>query len=125
MNKTRRVLAGFLTLVILLGSLGINTFAAAYSFSNLAATNASKKLIDVTCNYYSLFKDNFTVKNNGTVDMIVHVNGCYVATIRPGQSYTDPKSHDFKDRVQVYAKTRGYGNQKIYITATSGKIYKN
>lgn len=125
MSRFLKLLVSCAMVVTLLFSLSINTFAATYSCKNIASF-ASQELMDVTCNYYSLKKDSFTVKNNGTISMIVHVNGRYVATIAPGASYTCKPNHHFKDRVQVYAKTRAAGqNQKIYITSTSGVIYRN
>ena len=126
LRKIQRMLVSVLALIMLVGALSVNTFAAAYSFGNLTASCASQKLVDVTCNYYSLKKDSFTVKNNGTVNMFVYVNKVMVVEIRPGQSYTCPKTHHTKDRVQLYAKSRAIGTkQNIYITSTSGVIYKN
>lgn len=122
MNRTLKALVSFIMIAVLLFSLAINVFAASASYK-VAATCASQELIDVTCNYYSLKKDNFTVKNNGTVPMFIYVNRCYQVTLQPGQSYTQPKSHAFKHRVQVYAQRAGYGYQKISITSTSGNIY--
>ena len=126
MKRITRVFVTFITAVLLFGSLSVTSFAACYSFGNLYASSYSQKLVDVTCNYYSLKKDSFTVKNNGTIPMIVHVNGCYVATINPGKTYTRPANYKTKERVQVYAqKPAGAKKQNVYITSTSGVIYKN
>jgi len=117
------VTIGMLTTFV--ASMCINSFAASFS-SKGTAMRASQELVDVCCNYYSLLKDTFTVKNNGTVAMWVYVNGAYTVELDPGESYTHKKSHAFKHRVQVYAKKKALGtnNQKVSITSTSGKIYK-
>ena len=122
MKKFLKLTVICMMISVMLLSFGVSAFAANASYSK-KATAYSQELIDVTCNYYSLWKDTFTIKNNGTVTMWVYVNRCYAAEIRPGQSYTYPKTHHFKDRVQVYAKTPGSGTQKISISSTSGNIY--
>ncbi len=124
MKKLLKSSLALIMLVALFASLAINSSAAWVSYKKTAGY-ASQELVDVTCNYRSLKKDSFTVRNSGNVAMFVYVNGCYAATIDPGEFYTCTPNHNFKDRVQVYAKRSGFGYQKISISSTSGVIYNS
>ena len=125
MNKILKPIFIFLLVAILLASFCISAFAATASYKVIAGAY-SQELADLTCNYKSIKKDNFTITNNGTITLIVHVNGCLWKEVRPGQSFSYKLTHSFKDRVQVFAKTRAAGQyQKFTIKSTSGVIYNN
>jgi hypothetical protein len=125
MKKTLKTALLLLMTAAILASFAVGTFAASASYRK-AAKYASQELVDVTCNYKSLKKDTFTVTNNGTVPMLVYINGGYWDTIRPGESYTHTPSHAFKHRVQIYAQCYAPGaNQRITVTSTSGVIYNS
>ncbi len=118
--KKIKALVCVILVISLLTTFGINA-SAAVSTTKASAPNASYEMVDKKCTFTKIGTDKVTIVNNGSVAVLVYINGIYRKHLNPGYEYTYA-TYSNQARVQVYAYRRALGTHKIVVKTTSGSI---
>jgi len=126
MKNKKRIFPRVMIVLVMLLSLSVSSMAAWVAVGGSAGN--SRLLAAKTCKFTSLKTNYVTVVNNGTVNMLVYIDGIYRTELKPGREY-NYREYGWKlggkqANVKVYTKrSDALGRtQEVVIKTNNGTI---